>query len=451
MSANFFTRFKSFYFIGICGVSMSALAEYALSLKKKVGGSDRDLSGAGKLRSLGAEINSGGTRALENYDVVVYTDAVKRDDAELKLACRLNKQIIPRGRFLKEVSSDFGRVIAVCGCHGKTTCTSMLASIFRAADKRFGAHIGGNAAGFGNFYCCGNDYFITEACEYKKNFLYLSPDMAVILNTDPDHLECYDGEEDLKNCYRKFAARADTAVVPYGDPTFYKHPKVAKSQNNMITFGGRGGDFCASDIKNAEGCYSFDLMAYEKNYGNVLLRVPGAHNVNNALAAAAAARAEGIAFEDIKRGLEDFEGVERRMQLLGRLNGARLVADYAHHPQEIAAALKTADAITRGKLYVVFQPHTYSRTKNLFRQFVSVLSGVRRLLVYRTYAAREYFDDSGSALTLCRAVGGSRYGDRPEDILKFISSAKEGDTVLFLGAGDIYFIASSLISDSVKN
>lgn len=450
MSANIFTRFKSFYFIGMGGVSMSALAEYVLSLKKKVGGSDRDLSALAKLKSMGAETD-GGPRVLENYEVIIYTDAVRRDDPELKLARKLNKLILSRGRFLKEVSSDFGRVIAVCGCHGKTTTTAMLASVFRAAGKKFGAHIGGNAAGFGNFYCNGNDFFITEACEYKKNFLYLRPDTAVVLNTDSDHLECYKGEEDLKNCYRRFASRAQTAVVPYKDDLFLAGSDKNKCLKNLQTFGGRGADFYAENVCDNQGFYSFELNAFGKNCGKISLTVPGGHNVNNALAVAAAAMAEGINFECVKRGLEEFEGVERRMQMLGRINGARYVADYAHHPSEISASLKTAQAITRGRLYVVFQPHTYSRTKNLFPQFVSVLSGVRRLLIYRTYAAREYFDDGGSALTLAKAVGGSRYGDRPEDIIKFASSAKDGDTVLFLGAGDIYFIARSLISDSVKN
>ena len=436
MKSKFFAEFDSFYFVGICGVSMSALAQFAVAARKKVGGSDRDLSSAGRLRALGIKVNGGGTRALADYDVVVCTDAVGRCDPELKLARALGKPVISRGKLLADVCGNFSRTVAVSGCHGKTTCTAMLASAFFAAGARFGAHIGGMAAGFGNFYLSGNDLFITEACEYKKNFMLLSPDTAVVLNTDTDHLECYSDEEELRACYAKFAMRAGTAVVPAGSGL--------ASLGNAVTFGG-GGDFRAEEVVQERGNYSFTLVAYGKRECTVKLAVPGEHNVNNALAAAAAARAEGLGFGDICRGLCSFRGVERRMQLIGRLHGARCVADYAHHPAEIASAIKTATSFTEGRLFVIFQPHTYSRTKNLFPQFVGVLSGVQKLLIYRTFAAREYFDCEGSALTLSRAVRSSRYGDSPEDILKFVFGAKPGDTILFLGAGDIYFIARSLL------
>ena len=437
MTTNFFARYSSFYFIGICGVSMSALALFCLSVKKRVGGSDVNLAAASKLKSAGAKVAESGAGGLEDYDVVIYTDAVQRDDPELKLARKLGKPVISRGRFLAEVSGMFGRVIAVSGCHGKTTCTAMLANIFRESGRKFAAHIGGNATGMGNFYSNGTDWFITEACEYKKNFLYLKPDTAVVLSTEPDHLECYGDRDELLACYRKFASRAQTAVLPAESGLV--------ADVGGITFGSASSDFSAHNLKGCDGVYSFTLCAFGKVQGEVRLKIPGVYNVFNALAAAAAAYAEGIGFRDVKRGLEGFEGVERRMQLIGRLNGARAVADYAHHPTEIAAALKTARSFTSGRLFVVFQPHTYSRTKMLFRQFVSALSDIKKLLIYRTFAAREYFDDGGSALTLARAIKGAKYGDYPEDIVKFASSVRGGDTVLFLGAGDIYDIARSLI------
>lgn len=441
MSDNFLSHFGSFYFIGICGVSMSALARFCVLNKKKTGGSDRDLSGADVLRQFGIKVFPSGTTALADYDAVVYTDAIERGDEELKLARALKKTVIPRARFLAAVADCFSQVVAVAGCHGKTTCTAMLASIFSSAGRRFSAHIGGNSVQFSNFCSFGNDWFITEACEYKKNFLVLRPDIAVVTSTESDHLECYGGADDLFSCYRKFASRARSAVAMYGD-------RLA-GEVGAVTFGGdENADFSAAEISGGKGAYSFTLSAFGRETGRVNLRVLGRHNVFNALAAAAAAYCSGVEGEDIVRGLEQFEGVERRMQLLGKYGGARCVADYAHHPTEIAAALKTAEKITEGKLFVVFQPHTYSRTKNLFGQFVNVLSGVRRLMIYRTFAAREYFDEEGCAFTLSRAVKKSRYGDRPEDIERFISSAGEGDTVLFLGAGDIYFIARDIVSVS---
>lgn len=445
MADNVFTRYRSFYFIGICGVSMSALARFCVLANKRVGGSDRDYRRSLSLKSYGVRIYERGSAALADYEAVVYTDAVPRSDAEIRFACSLNKPLIPRAKFLAAVSGCFSDVVAVAGCHGKTTCTAMLASVFNRAGARFTAHIGGNSLQFSNFCSFGNDYFITEACEYKKNFLALKPDTVVVLSTEPDHLECYKDAEELFSCYKKFAARASRAVVPYGG-------SLASELDGAFTFGtDERADFRAHSLNFADGAYAFKFAAFGREMGEISLKVMGRHNVFNALAAAAAAHLEGIEYDYIKLGLEGFEGVERRMQLLGYFKGARCMSDYAHHPTEIASSIKTAEKITEGRLFVVFQPHTYSRTKNLFSQFVAVLSGVRRLMIYRTYAAREYFNEEGCAFTLSRAVKKSRYGDSPEDILKFMSAVKEGDTVLFLGAGDIYFIAKDIVLGSHEN
>lgn len=441
MVSNLFTRYNSFYFIGICGVSMSALAKYCISLHKKTGGSDRDLSGAAHLKSLGALVNGGGTRALEGYEVVVYTDAVGRSDGELKLARSLSKIIVSRGKLLAEMQKNFARTIAVSGCHGKTTCTGMLASVFAAAGQKFAAHIGGESLQFSNFFYSGNNFFITEACEYKKNFLCLQPDTAVVLSTDADHLECYSCREELENCYHKFAARAFTAVVPCVS-------LLAKRLNGDVVTFGEGGDFCADNISHSRGRYEFTLKVRGKPVTDIKLAVCGRHNIYNALAAAAAADAEGITFPDIKSGLESFSGTERRMEHIGGYRGIEFIADYAHHPAEITSALVAVREIAQGNIFVIFQPHTYSRTKNLFDRFVQSLSQCENLMIYRTFAAREYFDAEGSALTLADGIEGAAYGESVEDIKKFLSRAKTGDTALFLGAGDIYFIAKDIVKNS---
>ena len=416
---------------------MSALAKYLKSCGKTVAGSDiiesvytRELQAAGVKVDIGGDGN-----CVKDFDAVVYTDAIKPTDPQLCEAIRLKKQIVSRGQLLYEVSRNFKKVIAVSGCHGKTTCTSMLAHIFSCAGKKFCVHIGGNDIKFKNHYYCGDDYFITEACEYKKNFLLLKPDVAVILNSEADHLECYGNAKNLKEAYKQFSDSADISVTLFKD-----------GFHDGITFGTeKGANYSAHNIKNVAGMYSFSAYENGSMLGNVRLSVFGRHNVLNALAAIAAARSVGVAFDYIAEGLNGFTGVERRFERLGSAYGAQVFADYAHHPTEIKATVRTAKKITRGRLFVVFQPHTYSRTKNLFKDFVSVLSKQSNLLIYRTFAAREYFDDAGSAFTLARAIKKSRYGEEERDILNFISDAREGDTVLFLGAGDIYDTAKRII------
>jgi len=438
MRKSFLEFYDSFYFIGIGGVSMSGLAKYILSCGKRVGGSD-NFAGVytEELSKAGAKIEiANGKGSVKYYDVIIYTDAVKENDSQLVEARELDKTILSRGQLLYEVSRDFKKVIAVSGCHGKTTCTSMLAHIFACAGAKFGVHIGGRDKTFLNFFFSGKDFFITEACEYKKNFLLLKPDIAVILNSAPDHLECYGSVENLRSAYMNFADGAEIAIVPYGDL------KV-----EGLTFGfEKSARFCAKHVTCNNGFYGFTAYDGDVKLGDVTLSVYGKHNVLNALAAVAAARSVGIPFTRIKEGLADFTGVERRFENIGKFNGARCIADYAHHPDEISATLSAVKKLNEGKLFVVFQPHTYSRTKNLFHEFIKVLSGINNLLIYRTFAAREYFDDAGSALTLSQNVKKSRYGDCAEDICDFLRSATEGDTVLFLGAGDIYDIAKNIIN-----
>ncbi len=416
---------------------MSALAKFVLSEGKRVGGSD-NVSNVytQELEQLGAHIEIGNSKgSVSDYEVIVYTDAVSENDEQLSEAREHNKVIMSRGRFLYEVSRAFKKVIGISGCHGKTTCTSMLAHIFSVSGKRFCCHIGGRDKTFCNFYNSGKDYFLTEACEYKKNFLMLKPDISVILNTEPDHLECYGSEEKLREAYMIFAKSANVCVSSYGDFV-----------SEGITFGfDENADFSAREIECDNGFYSFSVYDGAVYLGKIRLNVYGKHNILNALAAISVARICGVPFDKIACGLEKFCGVERRFEYLGKIGDAKCIADYAHHPDEIAAALQTAQEVLKGRLFVVFQPHTYSRTINLFSGFVETLSAVEHLLVYRTFAAREYFDDKGSALTLSQALPNACYGGCPNDIYDFLKKTGEDDLVLFLGAGDIYDIAKSII------
>ncbi|MBO5327862.1 MAG: UDP-N-acetylmuramate--L-alanine ligase, partial [Clostridia bacterium] len=349
---------------------MSALAKYLIKLGKTVYCSDREESSfTRELGEMGIEIdiNNFNDVNLKISEVIVYTDAIPPTDFRLVQAQRQNKEIISRGQFLYEISRSFSSVIAFSGCHGKTTCTAMAAHVFNCAKKNFTSHVGGRDLSFSNFYSTGNDYFLTEACEYKKNFLLLKPNIAVVLNANPDHLECYGSEENLKKAYSVFLECADVAISLYADC-------VVKGG---ITFGfDNRANYYATKIKNDMGKYSFFAHENGRQLGEIKLNVYGKHNVLNALAVIAVSRSVGIAFCDIKRGLCEFVGVERRFENIGNYNGAQVIADYAHHPDEIKAVLRVAKKITVGDLYVVFQPHTYSRTKTMFKRFVAILSSV---------------------------------------------------------------------------
>lgn len=439
MFNGFFDVNDSFYFIGIGGVSMSALASLLLGFGKKVAGSDTNQNEyTSRLKTLGVRIDcQHASPSISGYDVIVYTDAVKENNVQLCEALKLGKTVISRGALLAEVSELYNVLIAVAGCHGKTTCSSMLSHIFFAANKKFSCHIGGNDLKFFNCYDGGHDYIIAEACEYNKNFLRLKPEIAVVLNSDVDHMECYGSAECLKEAYKQFAASAKAVVTLYGD----------LNVRGSITFGfDDRADYYAKTIKNNGGKFTFTAYEGETALGTVRLGVYGKHNVLNALAAIAVSRYVGIPFDCISQGLSDFKGVQRRFEQIGTVNGALVIADYAHHPNEIKATLRTAKLITGGELHVIFQPHTYSRTKILFRQFTSVLSAQKSLMLYKTFAAREYYDDAGSALRLSQALKKSCYGDDLRDIKRFMGAAKEGDTVLVLGAGDIYYLAKSALT-----
>ena len=430
---------NSFYFIGIGGVSMSALAKLMYFWGKKIAGSDIVFNDyINELQTLGIKVNTSGIADdISGFDVIIYTDAVSQNDILLAEARKLNKIILSRGQFLNEVSKNFGSVIAVSGCHGKTTCTAMLAHIFKAADKKFCVHIGGRDLTFGNLYIDGKDYFITEACEYKKNFLYLTPAVGIVLSSDADHLECYGNAEELKKSYKIFADSSHVKIGLYGDII-----------SGGLTFGfNKNASYSARAICQTEEKYSFDAYEGDTKLGRIILNVYGKHNILNALAAIAAARSAQIGFNQIKLGLSQFNGVERRFEKLGKINGAEVIADYAHHPGEIAATLKTVKKIAAENMYVVFQPHTYSRTKLLFKKFVRVLSPLQNLLIYKTYAAREFYDDEGSALTLSLKIKNSRYGEDERDITEFVARASQGDMILFLGAGDIYQIAKRVVKN----
>lgn len=438
---------KKIYFIGIGGISMSALAKLLFQFGYQVSGSDA-LAGeqTEALRQLGIKVYIGvdGMRAeLCDADAVVYTDAISEGNQELVMACRLDKKVFSRAELLGLICECFSNVITVAGSHGKTTCTAMCAHVLKHLNTSFTAHLGGEDTLMGNFYSDGLGYFVTEACEYKKNLLKIPKNVAVLLNVDKDHMECYGDEEQLLDCFRQYCESATTTFVCGDDEKCRKIGEFPSFgiENPYV-------DYRAVDMRANRERYAFTVMEYGKAVARVRLNAIGRCNVYNALAAFSAIRSFGYDGETIARGLEKFTAVKRRFERIGDYHGATFICDYAHHPREISATVATAKGISNRNLYVVFQPHTYSRTKFLMEEFIEVLRPIKNLMIYKTYPAREKFDGAGSAERLAENVGNCLYAHNVYALKAWLqTTVREGDVVLFLGAGDIYYAAQYLLKN----
>lgn len=438
---------KTVYFIGIGGISMSALAKFLSLYGYEVSGSDRargeeteNLAFYGVKVYIGAD---GERAAIQKADTVVYTDAIADDHPELCKARQLKKKLLKRAELLSMVCAEFPHSLAIAGSHGKTTCTSMCAHVLYSARVPFTAHIGGQDGTIGNFHSSGLEYFVTEACEYKKNLLKLKPQTGILLNIDKDHMECYQDEQDLSDCFRQYCTTAQTAFVCADD-------EKCLALGDFPSFGIRNplADYRAVDLCANGEKYAFTVEEYGRPLCRVKLNAIGRCNIYNALAAFAGMRSFGFDEKEIAKGLETFSVVKRRFEKIGKYHGASCICDYAHHPREIASTVATAEGICKGRLYVVFQPHTYSRTKLLMKEFVCELRKIKNLMIYKTYPAREKFDAEGSAETLSRIVGDCLYAENVYVLKTWLKkTVKDGDVVLFLGAGDIYYAAQYLLKE----
>ncbi len=431
-------RFSGVYFIGIGGVSMSALA---LCLKERglsVRGSDAaESSLTQKLRERGIPVSIGEGEDVTE-ELVVVTGAILPEHRQLSAARKEGKTILTRAELLGIVASDFPHVVSVAGCHGKTTTSCMLAHIFKSAGLPFTCHIGGEDLDLGNYDSEGRDYFVTEACEFKRSFLELKSEVGVVLNCDRDHTDCYKTKAELLAAYRDFAANCKRAVVNADDVS-------ARSIPHVLSFGMHNGDIRATSVRSDREVYAFTVEEKGIPVVRVKLNVIGVFNVMNALAAYACARLLGLSAKEIKAGLESFRGVKRRFECIGTFGGIPLVCDYAHHPREIAATLYTARRICEGKVRVVFQPHTYTRTRDLMPDFIEALSKAESPVIYSTYAAREGYDFEGSAVRLTAMIPSAVYIASPARLTHYLlSKIRPKDMVLVLGAGNIYDIAHQI-------
>lgn len=387
----------------------------------------------------GSDLTTGGhdPNNVKGANLVVFTGAISADNPELSAARENGVPTIERSEYLAAIAASFGRVIAIAGSHGKTTATALTAAATACLNPT--VHIGGEYAG-GD----GNEYFITEACEFRRSFLMLAPDVGVILNADLDHTDCYKTEAEAVEAFLAFGRRCRKLCVNGDDPRLgIDHP-------DKITFGlGENCDVRAVGLcADGENRYSFSLFCLGVNMGRLELSLVGRHNVYNALAAASVALGEGVSMSEIARAFVGFKGVARRMETLGYVRGARVIADYAHHPTEIRALI--ASLRPRARLIVVFEPHTYSRTRDLFDKFATCFRGADEVVFLPVFAAREKTGEVTS-VDLYNAVSKfmpARYfGSYAEAENYLFGEVGEGDIVVFAGAGTIYSAAADFAKE----
>ncbi|HHY77917.1 MAG TPA: UDP-N-acetylmuramate--L-alanine ligase [Clostridiales bacterium] len=439
---------KTVHFIGIGGISMSGLAQILLTRGYKVQGSDIQYSSLiEKLEKNGAVVNIPHNAAnVHGADLVIYTSAVKDDNPEIIEAKKLNIPLMDRATLLGEVMKEYSYRIAVAGCHGKTTSTSMISIIFKNAGLDPTILLGGELDSIGGNVRIGDgQYFITEACEYMENFLKFYPFYGVILNIDEDHLDYFKDIEHIKETFIKFvklipqegclAVCADNKnamdVIPY-------------AKCSIVTFGiDNDADYMAKDIEfNDLGHPSFKVYKKGQCIGSCKLQIPGQHNILNALSAYAVSDFFGISSDVVSKSLMEFKGTHRRFDILGTVNNITVVDDYAHHPTEIKATLAAAKKFPHNKLWCIFQPHTYTRTKLLFNEFASSFKEADYVIITDIYAARE--KDTGEIHSkdlveeANRIKNNAIYMKEFHDIAEYVSkNAKAGDMVLTVGAGSI--------------
>lgn len=445
------------HFIGIGGISMSGLAEILLEAGFKVSGSDRAPSElTERLTSEGATVYYGQREENISSDteLVVYTAAIKEDNPEYAKAKQLGIEMLTRAELLGQIMKNYETPIAVSGTHGKTTTTSMITQILLEADTDPTVSVGGmlDAIG-GNIRIGHTGMFITEACEYTNSFLSFYPKVEVILNIEEDHLDFFKDIDDIRNSFKKFAKLLpeDGLLVINADIDNYEEIYEGLSCK-VITVSAKGNaDITASDIVYDEkGCAGFDYYIEGKKAGHMQLSVPGEHNVSNALSAIAVGVHLGITEDVIGRGLNAFDGTDRRFQYKGKIGDVTIIDDYAHHPTEIMATLKACENYPHKKLWLVFQPHTYTRTKALFDDFAKALSLADEVVLADIYAAREKDTLGMSSELLCQAVNNNgtlaKYFGSFDEIENYLLlNCSPGDLLITMGAGDIVKVGESLL------
>jgi len=442
---------KRGYLIGVGGVSMAPLAEVLQDEGLIIAGSDIQRSDkVRQLESRGIHVNIGhrGENITTDYDFIVRTAAVHDDNPEIAAAHELGIPVFERTQAWGAIMKDYKNALCISGTHGKTTTTSMCTHILMAAEKDPTVMIGGTLPLLRAAHRVGKgDTIVMESCEYYDSFLSFCPTIAVILDVEEDHLDYFSGLDAIKTSFRNFAALvpADGAVVVNGDDD-NAMDAVAGLDRHIITFGiERETDVRAVNIVAHGAQTEFDVLYRGELFAHLNIRVPGLHNVKNALAAAASAIVLGISPMAVTYGLAGFRGAERRFEFKGKYNGADVYDDYAHHPSELQALLDAVEPMGYKRTILVFQPHTYTRTKAMFPEFVEQLKRPDLTYLANIYAARETNTLGISSEDLAREIPNSMFFPSFEELEKALRwTVAPGDLVLTVGAGDIYKIGEYL-------
>lgn len=453
-----FSSIKHVHLVGIGGIGMSGIAEILLSQGFTVSGSDLQRTDSTDfLAERGARIAIGhDAENIADADVVVYSSAVRPlQNPETTAAIRNSVPIIRRAEMLAELSR-LNYCLAIAGTHGKTTTTSMCGLVFMKAEMDPTVIVGGRLKGLGgsNARLGGGDWIVLEADEYDRSFLQLLPTIALITNIEAEHLDIYSNLDDIKQAFIQFANKVPfygTACVCLDDPGVRSIlPDINKV---IITFGlSAGCDVHATNLEFSERTSAFTLTYRGVELGRISLNVPGEYNVRNALAACTAGLVCNISFESIRDALAEFSGVYRRFEIKGETGGLLIVDDYAHHPTELRCVLAAARKGWNRRIVAVFQPHTYTRTRDFFNEFATSFTDADVLVLTDVYAAREAPIDGVSGLLIADAARKAGHAEvyyepdksRVADTLKSI--VKSGDLVITLGAGDIWKVGLELLT-----
>jgi UDP-N-acetylmuramate--alanine ligase len=447
---NYLTPGRRIHLVGIGGVSMFPLAEVLRGGGMIITGSDmRESANVLHLKKEGVTVFMGHhPENVEQAELVIRTAAVHDDNPEIAAAHAKGIPVFERAQAWGALMQDYKHALCISGTHGKTTTTSMATHIIMAAGMDPTVMIGGNLPLLGCGYRVGEgDTIILESCEYCNSFLSFRPSIAVILDIEADHLDFFKDLADVEHSFRSFASLVpDNGMVIANADDRNTMDTLDDLDRPLITFGlGSYADIYCENLEWVRGLANFDLMNNGKKVCHIELSVPGLHNLKNALAAAAAAVVMGVAPAAISQGLHQYGGAERRFEYKGEYHGAKIYDDYAHHPGEIHMLLETAKTLGYDRVICAFQPHTYTRTKALFPDFVQELSNADITLLAEVYAARETDTLGISSKDLADRIPNGEYCPTFDDVeARLKELARPGDLILTVGAGDLYQVAERL-------
>ncbi len=441
------------YFLGIGGISMSAIAMILAEKGYSVSGYDRTLGDVtDKLQKVGINVyDEFEPSQLDNCGAIIYSAAFGNDHPIMQEVLKSNKKLYSRAEVLGALANLYTNSIAVAGTHGKSTTSGMLGHILlNAVGCDPTVVVGAVMRDVGSTYRIGHDdNFVFEACEYKDSFLSFFPRIAIVLNVSLDHTDYFSGIEHMRDSFTQYMNNGGENGYAIYNLDWENCIIAAKDHiGKNITFsavGNEDADYYAENVKIINGFASFDVYKKGEFFISLKLSAPGEHNISNALAAVAACDLINIRKEDIVKGIVSFAGVGRRFEYKGSFCGADVYDDYAHHPDEIKVTLSAAKGIARGRVICVFQPHNYSRLHDLFDEFQTSFDDADMLILCPLYAAREACGDEVSSELLASKINNAKYFETFDEIKVFLKQQlQEGDLLLIMGAGDIAKLANSI-------